>query len=177
MGQLQPKRVSRGPGRRPREEAEGDPPRARGRSQGVPLPGRAARRVVVLAETAEHARRLGDLLPGWAVLDAVPITGEDAGWESDPDTGPPPGTVATLAYAAGYGVVCDVLVRATAGTGKLNWASFPAGVGTPGPPTLVVDFEDSLGDRETEDARMRRREYREQGLGELKAVPTNEENT
>lgn len=145
----------------------------------VKLPGRTDRRVVLLAETAEHAERLGELLPGWAVLTAVPVTGEDAGWgpEMNPDSEPPPGTVVTLAYAALDGVACDVLVRATAGTGQLNWASFPAVNRARRSPALVVDIADAGGGRETRDAEVRRREYREHGLRELNVSPKGERNT
>lgn len=139
----------------------------------VNLPDRVRQRVVVLAETAEQARRLGTLLSGWEVLDAVPVESEYAGWgrEPDPDDDPPPGKVTTLVYAARCGVSCDILVRATAGTGKPNWDSVRGGNNKKGTtPALVVDIADHVGDREHTDAEIRRREYREQGLGESKAV-------
>ena len=140
----------------------------------VNLVDRVRQRVVVLAETAEQARRLKIFLPGWEVLDAVPIESEYAGWdeEPDPDDDPPPGKIATLVYAARYGVGCDVLVRATAGTGKLFWDSFLGGNNKPGTtPALVVDIKDEAGDRERTDAEVRRREYRGQWLEELQTTP------
>jgi hypothetical protein len=143
------------------------------KSGDLQLPGRARQRVVVLAETAEQARRLGILLPGWEVLDAVPVENEYAGWgtEPDPDDDPPPGKIATLVYAEMYGVSCDILLRATAGTGKPNWDSIRGGNNETGTtPALVIDIADRAGDREHADAELRRREYREQGLGVLEAV-------
>ena len=63
------------------------------------------------------------------------------------------------------------LVRATAGTGKPNWDSFRGGSNKKGTtPALVVDIADRVGGREDTDAEIRRREYREQGLEELKAA-------
>lgn len=139
----------------------------------VTLPGRPRQRVVVLTETAEHARRLTKLLPGWEVLDAVPVAGEEAGWGNgpDPDDDLPPGRVATLVYVFRNGMACDILVRATAGTGKLNWDVIRGGgnkVGTT--PALVIDIGDEGGKRESTDAEIRRREYLEQGLEEVRAV-------
>ena len=139
----------------------------------VNLPDRVRQRVVVLAETAEQARRLKIFLPGWEVLDAVPVESEYAGWDKvpDPDADPPPGKIATLVYAARYWLGCDILVRATAGTGKLCWDSFRGGSNKPGTtPALLVDIADRVGDREDTDTEIRRREYREQGLEELRAV-------
>lgn len=141
--------------------------------QDANLPDRVRQRVVVLAETVEQARRLANLLQGWEVLDAVPVESEYAGWdkEPDPDADPPPGRIATLVYAARYGVGCDILVRATAGTGEPKWDSFRGGSNKPGTtPALLVDIADRVGDREDKDAEIRRRKYGEQGLEELKAV-------
>ena len=85
-------------------------------------------RVVLLAETAAHARCVGKLLRGWAVMDAVPDDKGDkddnGGQRHEPRaTGAehPPAAVATLVCAARHGVGCDVLIRATAGSGKLDW--------------------------------------------------------
>ncbi len=133
----------------------------------VHLPVRTRQRVVVLAETAEHARNLEDHLPLWDALDAAPVTSPEAGWAAAPDEAepPPPGRIATLVYAARYGIGCDVLVRATAGTGPLDWASIRAvgfRVGTR--PALVVDVADQAGERESTDAEVRRREYFQHGL-------------
>lgn len=142
-------------------------------TQDANLPDRVRQRVVVLAETAEQARRLKIFLPSWELLDAVPVESEFAGWdkETDPDADPPPGRIATLVYAARYGVGCDILVRATAGTGKLVWDWFRGGSNKPGTtPALLVDIADRVGDREDTDTEIRRREYREQGLEELKAA-------
>lgn len=146
----------------------------------VRLPDRVRQRVVVLAETAEHAWELEKLLPKWEVLEAVPVEDEHAGWGMPPDSeaDPPPGTIATLVYVARYGIICDVLVRATAGTGRLNWDAILGRGGRPGTtPALVVDFEDQSGTRERTDAEIRRREYREQGLEVLRTVMEGEQYT
>lgn len=139
----------------------------------VNLVDRVRQRIVVLAETVEQARQLKIFLPGWEVLDAVPVESEYAGWEKepDPDADPPSGRIATLVYAARYGVGCDILVRATAGTGEPKWGSFRGGNNKPGTtPALLVDIADRVGDREDTDTEIRRREYREQELEELRAV-------
>jgi hypothetical protein len=149
----------------------------------VNLIDRVRQRVVVLAETVEQARRLMIFLPGWEVLDAVPVEGEYAGWgkEPDQDADPPPGRIATLVYAARYGLGCEILVRATAGSGKLGWDSFRGGCNKKGTtPDLVIDIADHVGDREDTDAEVRRREYREQGLKEVKVTTkqkTQNQNT
>ncbi len=140
---------------------------------GVKLPGRSRQRVVVLVETAEQAQRLARLLPGWEVLAAVPVESEEAGWGKEPDldADPPSGTIATLVYTARNGIACDILVRATAGTGRLVWEVIRGGgnkVGTT--PVLVIDIADQVGDREGVDAEIRRREYQEQGLKELRTA-------
>lgn len=149
---------------------------------GVKLPGRSRQRVVVLAETAEQARRLARLLPGWEVLAAVPVESEETGWNKEPDPDDdPPGKIATLVYTARNGIACDILVRATAGTGRLVWDVIRGGgnkVGTT--PALVIDIADQVDDREDKDAATRRREYREQGLKEARAatkLKTQNQNT
>jgi len=140
------------------------------------LPDRVCQRVVIRAETAEQARRLGKLLPAWDLQDAIPVENEHEDLEEvhpDGDKDPPPGRIATLVYAATYGINCDVLVRATAGTGKLSWGCIKNGGGRMGStPALVVDVEDQTGKREVKDSETRRREYKEQGLKEL--TPTRE---
>ena len=103
--------------------------------RGVRLPDRP--RVVLLAETAAHARCIGGLLSGWAVPNAVSDDNDDnEGRRHEPratHAESPPGTVATLVYAARHGVGCDILVRATAGSGKLDWGqSIRGGDSTPG---------------------------------------------
>ena len=137
-----------------------------GAGAGVRLPGRAERRVVVLAETAEHARRLAELLPGWEVMDAIPTGRNTVGPRDEPGADDSKrDAIATLVYAARNGVSCDALVRATAGTGGLNWNSFRAGAGDPGTaPALLVDVADESCGRMRTDSEARRREYREQKL-------------
>lgn len=131
----------------------------------VKLPDRVRQRVAVLTETAEQARRLKQLLPTWEVLDMVPVEDEYAGWEKppDPNEAPPTGRICTLVYAARTRLRCDILIRATAGTGKLDWDWFHT------PPALVVDLADRIetGTREHADVEARRREYREQGLKDM----------
>lgn len=132
----------------------------------VKLPDRVRQRVAVLTETAERALQLKRFLPAWEVLDMVPVEDEYAGWEKqpDPNEAPQTGRISTLVYAARNRLRCDILIRATAGTGKLDWDWFRT------PPALVVDLADRMedGTREHADVEARRREYREQGLKEVK---------
>lgn len=74
------------------------------------------------------------------------------------------GVIASQMYAAKYGVRCDVLVRATGGTGKLDWDVYGGRTANGTTPTLVVDVFDTAGDVECRNAEVRRREYKEQGL-------------
>jgi hypothetical protein len=140
----------------------------------VILPDRVRQRVVVLAETAEHARRLAKYLPTWEVLDAVPVVPSNyCDWEGEPDTDDeqPPGRIVTLVYTARYGIACDILVRATAGTGLLSWDMVRGRSGKAGTtPFLVIDVEDQSGERERLNTAIRRREYTEHGLAELKTT-------
>ena len=149
---------------------------------GVRFPAYGVRpRVVVLAETSYHARRLGTRLPRWEVRDAPPVVADYPWWDvdADPDEALPPGRIVTLMHAVRYGIACDVLVRATAGTGALNWNIIRSGSHREGTrPMLVVDFSDESGGRERADPDVRRREYREQGLVAVKRKPKlQEKNT
>ena len=139
----------------------------------VHLPDRVRQRVVVLVENLEHARRLQRLLPAWDLWNAVPTECEPWDGEEDPNELPPVGVIATLTYVAKYGIGCDVLVRATAGTGRLSWDAI-RGVGNKAgtTPALVVDIEDEFGKRDRRDTEIRRREYGEQGLEVLMEAQT-----
>lgn len=142
-------------------------------TKAVHLPERVRQRVVILVENLEHARRLQRLLPAWDLWHAVPTECEPWDGEEDPNELPPVGVIATLMYVAKYGIGCDILVRATAGTGRLSWDAIRGGYNKAGTtPALVVDIEDEFGKRERRDAEIRRREYREQGLDVLKATET-----
>jgi hypothetical protein len=139
------------------------------------LPGVRRPLVAVLAETAGHADRLEAVLPDWLMLTAPPVTTYPDGYEPEvpsADAEPPPGRVLTLMYAARYGVGCDVLVRATGGTGPLDWACVRGRENRRGTtPALVIDIGDQDGRQQHPDAAGRRREYREQGLRILSAAP------
>ncbi|MFM8270780.1 MAG: hypothetical protein ACKODX_00375 [Gemmata sp.] len=141
----------------------------------VQLPDRVWQRVVVLVENVEHATRLQKLLPDWEVLHAIPTDDEPWDGEEDPNELPPVGVIATLVYVAKNGIGCDILVRATAGTGKLSWDAIRGGYKKAGTtPALVVDIGDEGGKRERRDTEIRRREYREQGLEVVKATQSKE---
>jgi hypothetical protein len=147
-------------GRRPRKFL-----RRRGVSpEAVRWPDRLRQRVAILVEVPEHAERLERLLPAWEVQTAIPTDREPDDVEEDRDEPAPPGVIATLVYAALYGVRCDVLVRATAGTGRLegDWVAGVGGRGTR--PALMVDLLDASDERLRADAETRRLEYRQQGL-------------
>jgi hypothetical protein len=138
--------------------------------KGVHLPDRVRQRVVVLVENVEHAWRLQRLLPGWELWDAVPTECELWDGEEDPNEPPPEGVIATLVYVAKYGIGCDILVRATAGTGRLSWDAIRGGYNKAvTTPALVVDIQDEIGKRESRNTEIRRREYQEQGLEVLKS--------
>jgi hypothetical protein len=137
------------------------------------LPDRVRQRVVILVENLENARRLQRLLPTWELWHAMPTEYEPWDGEEDPNEPPPRGVIATLMYVAKYGIGCDILVRATAGTGRLSWDAI-RGVGnkTGTTPALVVDIQDENGKRESLNTEIRRREYRQQGLEVLKTTQT-----
>ena len=131
-------------------------------------------RVTILVESPEHAEWLSELLPAWEVQHAIPIDYEPNEVEVDPFADPPPGRIATLMYAAMYGIVADVVVRATGGTGKLPREWFTNGRGRLCM-LLIVDFRDLSGPREETDSDVRRYEYHEEYIRELK--PTLEKRT
>jgi len=145
----------------------------------VQLPdNRVRQNVTILVENSYHARRLVKFLPRWEVRDAVPVVTDNPWWDvdQDPDETPPPGRISTLMHAVRYGIACDVLVRATAGTGALNWNIIRGGSHREGTrPKLLVDFSDESGGREQADADVRRREYLVQGLVAVRAIPKGQE--
>ena len=124
-------------------------------------------RVTILVESPEHAEWLSEFLPAWEVQDAIPVEYEPFEVEDDPFADPPPGRIATLMYAAIYGIAADVVVRATGGTGKLHSNWFGDGRGRSCTP-LIVDFRDLSGMREETDSDVRRYEYYEGYIRELK---------
>lgn len=137
----------------------------------VQLHDRVRQRVVVLVENVEHATRLLKLLPDWEVLHAIPTDDEPWDAEEAPNELPPRGVIATTMYVFRNGVACDILVRATAGTGRLSWDVIRGGYKKAGTtPALVVDIQDENGKREKTDTEIRRREYTEQSLKVLKAT-------
>jgi len=127
-------------------------------------------RVTILVESPEHAEWLWEWLPAWEVQHAIPVDYEPNDVEEDPFADPPPGRIATLMYAAMYGIAADVVVRATGGTGKLHSEWFRNGRGRLCTP-LIVDFRDLSGTREETDSDVRRYEYHEQDIRELKPEP------
>ena len=124
---------------------------------------RVRQRVVILVEGVEHAERLERLLPAWEVRHAIPLEREPDDVEEDEHEPPPPGVIATLVSVAADGIRCDVLVRATGGTGHLGWDRI-RGLGSIETPALVIDINDQSDGRSRADTEVRRREYRQQGL-------------
>ena len=125
---------------------------------------RVRQRVALLVEGVEHAERLHRLLPGWELRHAVPSDREPDDAEEEFDAPLPRGTIATLVSAARYGLRCDVLVRGTGHTGRLDWDRV-TGVGGKGTePALVIDVMDLSDARSRADSEVREQEYRHQGL-------------
>ncbi len=128
----------------------------------VKLPRRSELRVLLLAETAEHADRLSEFCPDWRVDSVRPQPDGDF-------LDPPARRIATLTHAYEYGPCAHVVVRATGGTGKLfeGWSyEYSAAQ-----PLLIVDLDDATPVRPAREAADRRREYREMKLRIAPAVP------
>lgn len=134
----------------------------------VNLPGIA--KVTILVETPEHARRLSELLPLWEVQEVIPFDYELHEVEADPSGDPPPGHIATLVFAARFGIRSKIVVRATGRTGTLceEWFRDGRGLGIP----LIVDFRDHSNQRAGNDSDFRRHEYHEQNFRELRPTKT-----
>ncbi len=140
-------------------------------TEAVQLKDRMRQRVVILVENVEHARQLQRLLPAWELWHAIPTDDEPWDGEENPNELSPAGVIATLMYVAKYGINADILVRATAGTGRLSWDAIRGGYKKAGTtPVLVVDIADEAGKHESRNTEIRRREYTEQGVEVLKAA-------
>lgn len=126
--------------------------------------------VLVLTATDDQAWYLSDYLVNWRVLHAVPEE-DDGGWTLA-NIDPPRSRIATLAYACRYRPSCDVLVRATAGTGKLIWSYREGRCVLGGKPALIVDIADGTHPGDADDVDIRRKEYAEQGLRVVTANKT-----
>jgi hypothetical protein len=109
---------------------------------------------------------LAKLLPDWEVQHAIPQEREPDDTNEDKDL--PPGRIATLMFAATARVKCDILVRATGGTGLLSWEYIRGGGKAGTTPSLLIDFNDEFDERAKADAMARRREYRQQGINVLR---------
>jgi hypothetical protein len=142
-------------------------------SHAIRWPDRVRQRVVLLVEVTEHAEWLERLLPAWEFRHAIPTDREPDDAEEDGDEPTPRGVIATLVYAARYGVRCDVLLRATGGTGRLDWGGITGLGGRGTRPTLVVDVMDTFDERARADAETRRLEYQQQGLRVLHSEGVN----
>ena len=88
------------------------------------------------------------------MFDAVPLA--ESGQEKERVENRTTNAIATVLYVAREGVDCDLLVRATAGTGRLTASLFGPNL------KLVVDVADMTGDRRQADSQVRVREYRQQ---------------
>jgi hypothetical protein len=126
--------------------------------------GRVRQRVALLVEGVEHAERLQRLLPNWELRHAIPIDHEPNDVEENVDEPTPLGVIATLVSAARYGVRCDILVRATGWTGRLDWNCITGVGGKATKPALLIDVLDRSDDRSRADSEAREQEYRQQGL-------------
>ncbi|QEH32112.1 hypothetical protein OJF2_05810 [Aquisphaera giovannonii] len=104
---------------------------------------RGRRRVAVLVESPEHARRLAALLPGWAVLSGIPGTGPGSHDRGGRDAGPSPwrGLIVTLVRASDAGLPrVDVVVRADGAAGAPAGGHTRRGILGGGP--TIVDLDD-----------------------------------
>lgn len=130
---------------------------AMGEPTGIPrslLPS-GAPRVAIIVESTEHGRRLQALLPSWELrtihdyVDCIPcVTGCQ---------------IATLTYAATYGISADVIVRADGGAKwPLEDVHFYRNMGSTSR-TLVVDFVDNCDAQAVRDTRSRRTAYERRG--------------
>jgi hypothetical protein len=129
------------------------------------------RRVVVLVESPEHARVLGDLLPGWPVLVAGESTpregsgpGAVGGGQEDLD-GPPRAAIMTWLHAHVRGCLeADVVSRAdgTPWPLELPLAS-PGREEHGGGAVRLVDLADHQDRTARDAARARRLDYRDRG--------------
>lgn len=135
---------------------------------------RVRQRVAILVEGIEHAERLRRMLPAWEMRDAIPIDREPDDVEEDPNEPPPRGVIVTLVSVARYGLKCDVLVRATGGTGRLDWNCITGAGGKNTRPVLVVDVLDLSDERSRAESLVREQEYREQGLRVLERERTKQ---
>lgn len=118
-------------------------------------------RVVILTETAAHAWALCNFLPSWPVLNGLPEMDDEAAWTLPK---PAPGHIATLMYAYRYRIPCDILVRASAGTGRLDWDSTGGVRLLDEKPALILDIADVSHPHDKVDVEVRTKEYAEQGL-------------
>ena len=114
-----------------------------------------------ITETADHAWALRDFLPNWPVRDGMPEMNDEAAWTLPK---PVPGHIATLMYAYRYRIPCDILVRASAGTGSLDWDSAGDVRLLDGKPALILDIADVSHPHDKVDVEVRTKEYAEQGL-------------
>ncbi len=104
------------------------------RAAGLMLERRLGPRVCVLTESAEHAERLGELLPGWPVLRRGSKPTRESCW------------IATLTCAVDQPRRCDILMRADGGPGWPRELPFPArSVGWDR--ALLIDLRDQCDDQ------------------------------
>lgn len=118
---------------------------------GVYLPARKKRSVVMLVESTEQARYLGELLPEWHIHHLSATT---SARRAEPHTTKHRGTIVTLAHAFQHPVTPNVLIRATSDSGDCWWTL---------PPGVVIDFLDDFDRRASRDDQRRLSEYRDCG--------------
>ena len=119
-------------------------------------------RVLVLTTTSEQALYLSQDLVNWRVLHAMPEEGDSE--KKVANIKPLRKCIATLTYACRNRPTCDILVRTTAGTGKLVWSHGEGRCLLGDKPALIVDIADSTHPGDVDDVNIRRKEYVEQGL-------------
>ncbi|MDB5350579.1 MAG: hypothetical protein JWN86_1826 [Planctomycetota bacterium] len=108
--------------------------------------GPGARRVGVLVEVPEHARRLRGLLPDWDIRQGRHVDGD----LTDSATGPSlDRTIATLVRVhAQRSLDLDVVIRTDGGRGGLELRGFPdLQLDSPGGEAFIVDLDDRIDSR------------------------------
>jgi hypothetical protein len=127
-------------------------------------PGLEKSGVAVLVESAEHGRKLLQVLPGAALADAVPR--EKGGKGAGTACGPEVPLIITATAAGKKGVKANILVRATGGASPLAVKDFPPAADDVegGRGVLLVDFEDAFDERAADNTARRLRDYEARGF-------------
>ncbi len=131
-----------------------------GLDEGEELPAGRRARVAVLVESPEHGEAVGQMLPGWSLLTAVPNRQATAAVGVLPDR-----SIVTLAYANKLKQFDpEVLLVTTAEDWIVQVPGFPPRIRqTPAPEAMVIDMGDDFDKTATRNTRRRLSAYRCRG--------------